>query len=60
VTDTTPGSPNADDPGETARRMRAIATELTAAGLGAHLHDTRGALDITATVYQPAVGNMPT
>jgi hypothetical protein len=35
----------------TAVRMRAIAAGLQAAGLDARLHDTRGVLDITATLY---------
>jgi hypothetical protein len=43
----------AEDPAETARRMRAIAAELTAAGLTTHLHETRAALDITATLPRP-------
>jgi hypothetical protein len=48
------GSPGTQTGQETEERMRAIAAELTAAGLDAHLHDTRGVLDITATVHQPA------
>jgi hypothetical protein len=37
----------------TARRMRAIAAELTAAGLTAQLHDTQGVLDIAAALHRP-------
>ncbi len=33
--------------------MRAIAVGLTAAGLTAHLHESSGALDITATLHRP-------
>jgi hypothetical protein len=39
--------------GQTARRMRAIAADLAAAGLDARVHDTRGVLDITATWGRP-------
>ena len=35
---------------ETAQRMRAIAAGLTAAGLDACLNETRGVLDVTATL----------
>ena len=42
----------APDPDTTAR-MQAIATGLAAAGLAAEVHDTRGALDITATFAPP-------
>ena len=45
MTDVIPGA--AEDPAGTARRMRAIAAALTAAGLTTHLHDTSGVLDIT-------------
>jgi hypothetical protein len=38
---------------ETARRMRAIAAGLQAAGLTAALHETRGVLDITAACHRP-------
>jgi hypothetical protein len=38
---------------ETGRRMQAIAAGLQAAGLSAHLHDTKGVLDLTATVHRP-------
>lgn len=41
----TPGS-------QSARRMSAIATGLVAAGLAAGVHDTRGVLDVTATLDQ--------
>jgi len=40
--------------GETARRMRAITAGLTDAGLGACLNETRGVLDITATLDRPS------
>jgi hypothetical protein len=43
---------------ETSRRMRAIATGLKAADLTAHLHDTNGVLDISATAHRP--GNKDT
>jgi hypothetical protein len=43
----------ADDAEETAARMRALTAELTAAGLDAHLHSTRGVLDITADLRRP-------
>jgi hypothetical protein len=39
--------------GEIARRMRAITTGLTDAGLAACLNDTRGVLDIAATLDRP-------
>jgi hypothetical protein len=39
--------------GETARRMRAIAAGLTAAGLDVCLNETRGVLDVTATLDRP-------
>jgi hypothetical protein len=51
VTDTTPGP--VGDPAPTARRMGAIAAGLTAAGLDARVHDTRGVLDVTATLCRP-------
>ena len=48
------GEPSAAaNAGETAWRMRAIAAGLTAAGLTAHLHDTRGELDVTAALHRP-------
>jgi hypothetical protein len=40
--------------GETARRMRAITTGLADAGLVAFLNETRGVLDITATLERPS------
>jgi hypothetical protein len=43
---------------ETGRRMRAITTGLQTAGLTAHLHDTNGVLDISATARRP--GNKDT
>jgi hypothetical protein len=46
MTGSTPGQ-------DTARRMGAIATGLVAAGLAAAVHDTRGVLDITATLDRP-------
>jgi hypothetical protein len=33
--------------------MRAIAAALTAAGLNAQVHQTRGVVDITATWHRP-------
>ena len=42
-----------DDPEETARRMHAIAAELTAAGLDAQVHEIHGVLDLTASVHRP-------
>ncbi len=54
MTDATASGPGAaEDHAETARRMRAIAAGLEAAGLTTRLHDTRAALDITATLHQP-------
>jgi hypothetical protein len=55
MTDVYPSGPDAaaEDPAETARRMHAIAAELTAAGLTTHLHETRAVLDITATLPRP-------
>jgi hypothetical protein len=50
VTDATTAD---DDRAGTAARMRAIAAALTAAGLDAHVHETRGVLDITATWHRP-------
>jgi hypothetical protein len=38
---------------DTARRMGTIATGLVAAGLAARVHDTRGVLDVTATLDRP-------
>jgi hypothetical protein len=52
--DTSPAaddSPGAGERAETGRRMRALAAELTAAGLDTHLHDTHGVLDIRATAH---------
>jgi hypothetical protein len=43
----------ADDAEETAARMRALTAELKTAGLDAHLHSTRGVLDITAALRRP-------
>jgi hypothetical protein len=40
--------------GETARRMRAITAGLSDAGLAACLNETRGVLDITATLARPS------
>lgn len=37
----------------TADRMRAIAAELTTAGLHTDLHETRASVDITATAHRP-------
>ena len=36
-----------------ARRMSAISTGLAGAGLAAVVHDTRGVLDVTATLDRP-------
>jgi hypothetical protein len=46
-------SPGPGDPEQTEARMRALTEELSAAGLDAHLHCTRGVLDITAALQQP-------
>jgi hypothetical protein len=51
MTDSTPGL--AGNPAQTAGRMAAIAAGLTAAGLDARVHETRGVLDVTATLYRP-------
>ena len=42
-----------DDPEKTAQRMHAIAAGLTAAGLDAQVHETRGVLDVTASWHRP-------
>jgi hypothetical protein len=47
------GSSRTGISGETARRMRAIATGLTDAGLDVCLNETRGVLDVTATLDRP-------
>ena len=39
--------------GQTAQRMRAIAAGLTDAGLDTCLNETRGVLDVTATLDRP-------
>jgi hypothetical protein len=39
--------------GETARRMRGIAAGLSDAGLDVCLNETRGVLDVTATLDRP-------
>jgi hypothetical protein len=44
-------SPRIPDPGTTAR-MHATAAALTAAGLDAKVHSTRGVLDVTASLQQ--------
>ena len=46
----TTASPGAGDPAE---RMAAIAAGLHAAGLHARVHDTRGVLDVTASLHRP-------
>lgn len=51
MTDTVPGA--AGGQAETARRMRAIAAELAAAGLDTQIHETQGVLDIRATLRRP-------
>ena len=38
---------------QTAARMHAIADGLAAAGLDARVHDTRGVLDVTASLGEP-------
>jgi hypothetical protein len=55
MTDASPSGagPAADDPADPARRIRAVAAELTGAGLTTHLHETRAALDVTATLHRP-------
>ena len=50
---TEPDPSHNDHPAGTAGRMRAIAAGLHAAGLDAELHQTRGVLDITATMPHP-------
>lgn len=48
----TPDSPGAADRrAEIAVRMHAIAAGLQAGGLDARVHDTRGVIDITATLF---------
>jgi hypothetical protein len=46
-------SPRVPDP-QTVARMHAIAGDLGTAGLDAQVHDTRGVLDVTARLGQPA------
>ncbi len=46
--------PCTEDHEETARRMRAVAADLTAAGLTAQVNQTGGVLDITATLDRPS------
>jgi len=41
------------DADETVARMRAIASELSAAGFDARLHETRASIDLTATHRAP-------
>ena len=50
MSEATGGADNVED---TAARMRALTAELTAAGLDAHLHSTRGVLEITAALRRP-------
>ena len=38
---------------DAAARMHAVAAALTTAGLTAHVHVTRGVLDVTATLERP-------
>jgi hypothetical protein len=49
MTDDLPGA--ADRRARTTLRMHAIAAGLQAGGLDARVHDTRGVLDIRATLY---------
>jgi hypothetical protein len=42
-----------NDQEETARRMHAIAAELTAAGMDVQVHEIRGVLDVTASLHRP-------
>jgi hypothetical protein len=41
---------------QTERRMRAVAAELQAAGLDTGVHDTRGVLDVRATLRREGRG----
>jgi hypothetical protein len=52
VTDPSPDGPLTPCE-DTTSRMQAIAAELSAHGLSAGVHDTRGTLDLTATVQPP-------
>jgi hypothetical protein len=45
-------SPRVSDP-QTVARMNAIAADLSVAGLDARVHDTRGVLDVTASLDLP-------
>jgi hypothetical protein len=45
-------SPRVSDP-QTVARMNAIAADLSVAGLDARVHDTRGVLDVTASLGLP-------
>ena len=55
---TTPatGRPLAETEEQSERRMRAIAAELTAAGLDTGVYDTRGVLDVRATLRRENFG----
>lgn len=54
MSETFPGpSRGPGDPEQTEARMRALTEELSVAGLDAHLHCTRGVLDITAALHRP-------
>ena len=50
MTDEFPDTPGSDR-AKTVLRMHAIAAGLQAGGLDARVHDTRGVLDITATLH---------
>ena len=52
MTETAP-RPGHDDHADTERRMRAIVAGLTAAGLDARMHETRGVLDVSASLHRP-------
>jgi hypothetical protein len=42
--------PRAETEQQTEQRLRAVAAELTAAGLDTGVHETRGVLDVRATL----------
>ena len=46
----------AETEAETERRMRHVAAELTAAGLEAGVHETRGVLDVRASLRREGFG----
>jgi hypothetical protein len=56
VTTPAPGRRQAETEEQTERRMRAVAAELTAAGLESGVHEIRGVLDVRATLRREGFG----